>query len=350
MFAQVAEVWRGDVLESLHHGVAAVATADGNIIAGIGDPDFVTFPRSSLKPFQALPLVETGAADAFRLTDRHLALACASHRGEPFQVDLASGWLNTVACGVDDLACGPDYPRETEAMERAIAGGQGRSRLYHNCSGKHCGFLTACRHQDWPVAGYDRIDHPAQQHFMDAIADLSGVQGSTMRLGIDGCNLPALAFSVGDMARAVARFAAARSASPVRRAAIARLLAAMRSHPRHVSGTQQPTEIICRATGGQVLIKGGAEAYLASWLPEQGLGIALKIVDGTSRARVPLLVGLLRELRLIDDATLRALAEIEAPPVHNSRDRVVGRISARIDGIHRPRPVDSGRVARVAGS
>ena len=350
MFVRVAEVWRGDVLESVHHGIAAVATADGDIIAGIGDPDFVTFPRSALKPFQALPLLETGAADAFHLTDRHLALACASHRGEPFQVDLAGEWLGVIHCQEADLACGPDYPREPAAMERAIAGGAGRQRLYHNCSGKHCGFLTVSRHQGWPVSGYDRIDHPAQQLFMDAITELAGVPGTDMRTGIDGCNLPALAFSVADMARAVARFAAARAASPVRRAAIERLLAAMQRHPRHVSGTDQPTEIICHATGGKVLIKGGAEAYMAAWLPEQGLGIALKIVDGTSRARIPVLVELLRQLGLIDAAALRALADIETPAVHNSRDRVVGRISARIDGIDGPGPVDVGRVARVVRS
>ncbi|MCH7888955.1 MAG: asparaginase, partial [Proteobacteria bacterium] len=209
-FEKVAEVWRGAVVESVHFGVAAVANADGEIVHGWGDPSVVTYPRSALKPIQAIALVETGAHRAYRLEERHLALACASHLGEPMHVDLVERWLETLGLSEQALACGPDYPIDVDAAHALIRAGRDKSRLYHNCSGKHCGFLTVARHMGWDVAGYGERDHPAQRRYLDSLSELLGRDARALDFGVDSCTLPAAALSVGDAAVVMARFAAAR--------------------------------------------------------------------------------------------------------------------------------------------
>jgi len=166
-FVPMAEIRRGGILESLHHGAAVVADADGRVLQAWGDPAFVTFPRSSLKPFQAIPLVETGAADAAGLTEEHLALACASHNAEEFQVALVRGWLERLGLTESALVCGPDLPRAQADQAKVWRGGGDRSRIFHNCSGKHCGFLTLTKHLGASPAYADPA-HPAQRMYLEA--------------------------------------------------------------------------------------------------------------------------------------------------------------------------------------
>jgi L-asparaginase II len=325
-YEQLAAVWRGDVMESVHFGVAAIANAQGEILHGWGDTDLVSYPRSALKPVQALVLVESGAHRAYRLSARHLALACASHRGELFHTELAAEWLAALALDETALACGPDWPRDERRTHELISQGRPRSRLYHNCSGKHCGFLSAARHRGWGTHGYNEAAHPAQQAFLEVLTDLLRSGGRDFTLGVDGCTLPACALSVADMARLMARYAAARTTSLVRRAAISELHAAMREFPEYLSGTGQPGVLIARATSGRMLVKTGAEGFLTAFLPDEGLGIALKIADGNARARFVVLLGLLGELGMLDRAEQTALAGLAEVPVKDSTGRRVGAI------------------------
>ena len=324
-FEEFVRVWRGDVVESRHFGAAAVANADGEVIAGWGDPDLVTYPRSSMKPFQALALIETGAADAYHLTPKHLALACASHRGEAHHTELAAAWLASIGCDVSDLACGPEYPKHRETEMRLLREGRDVTSLHHNCSGKHTGFLTVCRHCGYTIQDYKSVDHPTQQHYLGALADLGAP--ADRQLGIDGCTLPTPALSLADTARLGARFAAGKAPAP-RARALGRLIDAMGQHPEYVSGTGHAMVATVEATGRRVICKGGAEAFLLTFLPKDGLGVALKIADGNARARVPALIAILLGLGLIDAAEAQAVAQFAAPAVQNSRGENVGRIEA----------------------
>lgn len=327
-YAQFAKVWRGPAVESVHFGAAAVANARGEIIYGWGDTGIVTFPRSSLKPIQAIALVETGAADAYGLTSEHLALACASHRGEPMHTARVSAWLDTLGLAESDLACGPAYPSDDDSVAELIRAGVEPSRIFHNCSGKHCGYITVARHMGWPVDGYRDPSHPTQKLYLDNFSDLLDGDAHALPLGVDGCTLPAPALPMADMARSMARFAAAGAGTEKRGAAIRRLQNAMRAHPKLVAGTGQPNVRLTDATKGRITMKGGAEGYLVAFIPEQGLGIALKVADGNARARTVALLAVLRELKLLDADETAALADIAEPPVRNSVGDTVGHICA----------------------
>lgn len=324
----IIEAWRGGIVESVHHAVVAVAEPGGELIAACGDSDLVTYPRSSLKPVQALALIETGAADAFGLDDRHIALACASHHGEPIHVELVRSWLAGIDADADELVCGAEPPLSQAALAALLAAGGRPTRLHHNCSGKHTGFLSVCRHCAWPSADYEEPAHPVQRRFLEALAELAGGPAST--LGWDGCGLPAAALSVAATARAMARIAGQRDGSATRRAAMARITLAMARHPELVSGTGHATVALARVTNGRIVTKGGAEGYLVALGRDPGIGVAIKVKDGQGRATFPLLIELLASLGHLDAAELAALEAVRRPVVLNSRGIEVGRIEARL--------------------
>lgn len=327
-FVKMVEVWRGPVVESVHAGAAAVCNAAGEVVASWGDTGVVTFPRSALKPVQAIALVETGAHARAGLGTRHLAIACASHRAEPMHVDLVSGWLDAMQLPQEALVCGPDRPADTAAADAAVRAGRPSQRIFHNCSGKHCGLLALARGQGWAVEGYDRLEHPVQQAYLDALSELCGSDARALPWGIDGCGLPAPAMPLHVAARVVARHAAMRAAAPGRRAAMSAIHDAMRAHPELLSGSGQAGVRIAQASAGRVLVKTGAEGFITALVPDQGLGIALKIADGEQRARVPALLAVLRTLRLLDDAALQDLSALAMPVVSDSNGQPVGAIRA----------------------
>ncbi|WP_165390186.1 asparaginase [Thalassococcus sp. S3] len=329
-FTRLADVWRGDVLESRHWGIAAVSNARGEVIAGWGDVDLVTYPRSSMKPFQALPLVETGAADAFGLTERHLALACASHRGEVHHTRLAGAWLKQTGFAIGDLACGPEYPKHLTTQHAMIARGEAPSSLHHNCSGKHAGFLSVCRHCGHDPMGYDQMEHPTQQAYAGLLNDLgTRVTG----WGIDGCTLPTPALSLADAARIGALMSAAKGPHGP---AMRRVVDAMRACPEYTSGSDHAMVAVTKATRGRVTFKVGAEAFLLAFLPEDGLGVAIKVADGNSRARVPALLAILQGLGVMDKRAVADLQHWIEPQVRDSRGHVVGALKPSA-GLSKPR-------------
>jgi len=303
--AELARVWRGPVVESIHGGVVAVGDLDGRIRHARGDIAWAPTPRSALKPFQAVALVESGAADALGLTSEHIALACASHHAQPFQVALVAGWLATLGLTEDALVCGPALPRDPADMASAMAHG-GPRRFFHNCSGKHCGFLSVAKHLG---AGLDYADpgHPAQRLYRDILAEFTGLPAESLRHGTDGCGLPAYSVPIRDMARAAGRFSVAKASTAARRAAVRRVLDAMEAHPDHLSFKDSPTARLMRAVPGLVL-KGGAEGYLLGFLRSQGLGVAVKVADGDPNGRVKFAV-LARALSRME---VLAVAEAEA--------------------------------------
>jgi L-asparaginase II len=316
----LVEVTRGPLVESFHRGAVAIADADGAVLASLGDIEAPVYPRSSLKPIQALPLVESGAVEAFGLNDENIALACASHSGEPMHTERVAAWLAKLGLGADDLACGAHMPRYEPVAQAMIARGEKPTRIHNNCSGKHSGFLTVARHWDIATEGYEHVDHPVQQAVAAALRDLSGV--SELPFGIDGCAAPNFALPLSAFARALAKLANPDSLPLQRGAAAKRIVNAMIAHPELVSGTGRADAILIRAAKGQAAVKAGAEGYFAGIVPGRGLGIAIKIDDGAGRAAETVIAAVLDRLELIgDDAAAQALAR---GPVLNTRGTVVG--------------------------
>lgn len=293
----MVELWRGGRLESLHRGHAVVCNAAGEIVESWGDPAAVIFPRSSCKMIQALPLLESGAADAAGLSERQLALACASHQGAKIHTDMVTRWLADLGLGEPDLRCGSHMPSDPEANKALTCSDTKPCQIHNNCSGKHAGFLTLNRHFG---AGTEYVepDHPVQKAVRAAFEEVTGE--ASPGFGIDGCSAPNFATSVHGLARAMAAFAAAREGGNRRQDAMARLRNAMARHPEMVAGEGRACTILMRAMGNRVAIKTGAEAVFVAMLPDQGLGIALKIEDGATRASEAAITHLLRRFGVLD--------------------------------------------------
>lgn len=306
----MVELWRGNLLESNHLGHAVICDAKG-IVEAWGDPSTVIFPRSSCKMIQALPLVESGAADAAGLTEAHLALACASHQGEHRHVDMAGRWLQSLGLGEADLRCGAQEPYDHSERDRLIKSDTSPCQLHNNCSGKHSGFLTVTKHLK---AGpeYLELDHPLQIAIKAATEEVTGE--ASFGYGIDGCSAPNFATTVAGLARAMATFASATDTGSARSRAMQRLTRAMATYPELVAGEGRACTELMRAMGGRVAIKTGAEAVFVAILPEQGLGMALKIVDGGGRAAEAAIAALLVRAGVLDadhPATLRRLNAVQ---------------------------------------
>ncbi len=295
----LVEVTRGKLVESVHRGSIAVADMSGKIAFSLGDLDTPVYPRSSLKPIQTLPLVESGAADAFGLSGEEIALACASHSGEPMHTTRVASWLARIGCGESDLACGAHPSRYEPVAEDMIRRGEKPTRIHNNCSGKHTGFLTVARHWDIATQGYERHDHPVQTAIAKVLSDLAGVQGD-LPWGIDGCAAPNFALPLAAQARAFAQMAGPRGR---------RIVQAMTAHPELVSGTGRVCAVLMRSAKGRAAVKTGAEGFFAGIVPELGLGIVLKIDDGAGRAADTVMAAMLERFGLLgsDDAAQKIL-------------------------------------------
>jgi L-asparaginase II len=318
----LVEVWRGDVLESRHRGHVVVCDASGTVIAAWGDPAAVILPRSSCKMLQALPLVESGAADAAWLGTEQLALACASHRGAAIHVKRVARWLEGLGLDDSDLRCGPQVPSDAPERHRLRDLGVAPCQMHNNCSGKHAGFLTLNRALKGG-AEYVEVTHPVQLAVRAAFEEMCGEDVAGW--GIDGCSAPNFAVSVTGLARAMARMADPQGLAPARRAAAHRLVDAMRAHPVLISGEGGACTELMEAMDRRVAVKFGAEASYVAILPEQGLGVALKIEDGAPRGSECAIAAILVRLGVLDAAHPLARQRLN-PPVPNRRDIVTGEI------------------------
>jgi L-asparaginase II len=313
----LVELTRGDLVESVHRGAIAIADSDGKLLFSLGDIETPVYPRSSLKPVQALPLVESGAADAFGLGSEELALACASHSGEPMHTGRVAAWLARIGCTADDLACGAHPSRYEPVAEAMIRAGEAPTRIFNNCSGKHSGFLSVARHWDIAIKGYEKHDHPVQQAVEKALGELSGV--TQLPWGVDGCAAPNFALPIAAFARALAKLA---DPHGPRAHAAQRLVRAMIAHPELVGGTGRACTVLMRACGGSAALKAGAEGYYAGLIPQAGLGIALKIDDGAGRAAETVIAAIVDRLGLLGDDN--AARDILVAPLRNTRGTIVG--------------------------
>jgi L-asparaginase II len=322
------EVLRGAVVESRHRGAVVIADAAGRIVRSWGDVERPVFPRSAVKPLQALPLVESGAAEKYGLGDAELALACASHHGQPVHVEAVTRWLERIGLGIGDLECGAHLPKEVASAQALIRAGSGPAAVHNNCSGKHTGFLCTARCLGEPVRGYIEPDHPVQQRVTKALGEMTGLDLSRAPRGRDGCGIPAIAMSLHGLARGFARLADPSGLHDERRAAATRLLDAMAAAPVMVDGSLGLCNNVMTAAGKTVRLKAGAEGVYCAALPGQGLGIALKIEDGAARASELAIITLLDRFGCFDAEQRMALHPFLSPRLHNVAGVEIGCVRA----------------------
>lgn len=320
----LVEVLRGPLAESRHRGSVCVMDADGATVFSLGDVAAPVYPRSAVKPIQALPLVESGAADRYGFGDAELALACASHGGEAAHVEVAQRMLAGAGLDVSALECGTHWPLNPTATQALARSGGAPSALHNNCSGKHSGFLCVACAAGVDHHGYVAPGHLVQREVRAAIEDLTGTVLSEDRCGIDGCAIPSWAVPLSALAYAFARYGTGRGLAPERTKAAARLRAACAAQPYYVAGSGRFCSGIMTQFGARVLAKTGAEGVFCGALPEQGLGIAIKCDDGGTRAaEVTMAAMIARFLPMPDDARA-ALARFVRPTLRNWNGIEVG--------------------------
>lgn len=314
------EFHRGDQVESLHRVHVTVADADGHVMGAIGDANFVTFLRSAAKPLQAAALVASGAADAFGVTEAELAVACGSHAGEAAHVAAAAAMLAKAGLAASALQCGTHKFWNAEAKK--AVGGQA-TPLHNNCSGKHAGMLLLQRHLGGDAADYLDPASPAQQRILALVKEVSGVDD--VGVAVDGCGAPTFAMPLVAAARCFARLAMPRGVSKETADALRRVARAMAMHPEMVGGTARFDTDLMGASEDRLVSKAGAEGFQAVGDMATGLGLALKVEDGATRAVAPATVEALRQLAWLEGRAFEVLGEWWLPSVKNHAGRAVGR-------------------------
>ena len=321
----LVEVTRGDVIESRHRGAVCVMDADGATVLALGDVDTPVFPRSAVKAIQVLPLIESGAADRFGLSDADIALACASHSGEPEHAARAAAILARAGLDESALECGTHWPSDESAARALARSGDEPSQLHNNCSGKHAGFLCTCVHEGVETKGYVHRAHRSQQWIAEAMEAVTGAAHGERNSAIDGCSIPTYAVPISSLALGFARMATGRGLGPVRAGAAKRILSACMAHPFEVSGTGRGDLRLMEAGEGRVFAKTGAEGVYCAALPDLGLGIALKCDDGTTRASEAMVAAVLARL-VGGDGLSDSFSSLARSPITSRKGVTVGSV------------------------
>lgn len=326
----LAETTRGGITESIHHGVVVAVDAAGDVVARAGDPGQVVFFRSSAKPFQAIPVIESGAADAFGLTPAELALCCASHAGSPEHQRQVAAMLAKIGLAAADLQCGCPLTGDAAESARIVLGQTERTPLQCDCSGKHSGMLATIVHEALSQADYLDPAHPLQQRILGIMAEVMRVPVESIVLGTDGCSLPTFGAPISTFATAYAALAAPEAVPPgagrEHAGALNRLRQAMTAHPVNVSGEGHLVATLMEVSDGRIVAKSGAEGLLCLAVPERELGIAIRVADGSFRAHPAIVVSALEQLDILDAPTRQMILDRHSPALRNHNGRLVGAI------------------------
>lgn len=305
------EVTRGNIVESRHRGMGIVIDGDGKTLFAFGGPDAAVFPRSACKAMQALPLVESGAADAYAFGEKELAIACASHSGEDEHVALAASMLERAGRDASALECGWHWSSDQKTLIHQARTLEKPNALHNNCSGKHSGFVCTCSHAGYEVEGYVNYDHPLQADIRATMESLTGATLGHDNCGIDGCSIPSYAIPLRGLALGFAKMATGQGLEPVRAKASRRLMEACMAEPFYVAGTNRACTKLMQVAPGRIFAKTGAEGVFVAALPEQGIAMAVKCEDGTTRAAESMIFALLARCFEKDEeiqSTLKGMA------------------------------------------
>lgn len=333
-YVPLVEVWRGDTVESVHHGAIAVVDSAGRAIASVGDPASIVVLRSAAKPAQALPLLQSGAAGRFRFGDDEIAVMIGSHNGEPFHLAAVRSILGKIGLDESALRCGAHPPYHRPSARELRRAGAGPTALHNNCSGKHAGMLAQAVQMGAPVASYLEADHPVQVRIRRLVESLCGLEAGAAGLAIDGCSAPTFAVPLRGAALMYARLAAPDAMPPGYGEAARRAVAAMRRHPEMIAGTDRLCTALMRGGSNGLIAKIGAEGIygLGYARDGNGYGVALKIADGDGvRGRFSAALEALRQLGVLAPEAAADLRARFVGEMRNHRDLLVGRVETVFD-------------------
>lgn len=323
------KVFRGDYIESAHEVHIAVVNAQGDLKAYYGNPFRQTFARSSMKPIQAISIVESGAIESYHITDREIALFCASHSSEPIHRESVQQVLNKIQLKESHLQCGTHLPFDMESYKKLIREGGELTPIFSNCSGKHVGMLAACVKQGMDVEDYREVSHPYQQQIIDNIADVADYCRDKIKTSVDGCGVPVHRLPLYNTALAFARLAkpeAWDTDNEDRKEALSRIANAMSTYPEMVAGTKRFDTDLMTAFNGRIVAKGGAEGVHCFGDKETGIGVALKVEDGNARGASVSSMEVLKQLGIGNQAIWSQLEDYHRAPVLNTREERIGEI------------------------
>jgi len=315
---KMVEVTRSGEIESLHYGVAVLINSSGEILREWGNSDLSIYPRSALKPIQSFNLYKDGVAEKMNLTYEQIAITTASHHAEKIHQKIISNWLNKMKLNEDALHCGEDWPWNIEDKFKAHIQNKKKRKIFHNCSGKHCGHLAVCRHKGFPMKNYHTINHPIQKELINLIQDFSNYK--IKNIGIDGCTLPNPFIPLKKFALAVAQLADYKKLSENSNIA-KKIFQSCVKFPEITGGINSVNCKLTKLSNGKIFFKNGAEGVFVAIIPEQKSALAVKIIDGTARAAEVAIAGLISELKIIDEKNLK---NFKKKPLINSINQTIG--------------------------
>ena len=325
---KLVDVYRGGKIESSHYGHIAVVDSTNKLLASVGNPQRRTYARSAVKPIQAIPVIETGAADHFKLSMSDLALCCASHNGEDQHTESVLAILEKAGLKEEVLQCGTHIPKSQEAYKKMINEARELSERYNNCSGKHSGMLITAQHMKESLEDYYSPNHPVQQRIIQVMSDVAEYPKENIDIGIDGCGVPVFELPLERFAFAFAKMATPGLFEEARANVVERITTAMTTHPEMVAGTDRFCTDFMRIGGGRFIGKSGAEGVYCIGDKKTGVGIAIKIEDGNGRAAYPAAVEVLKQLGLLTASDIEKLVQHYKPSIRNARNEEVGEMVA----------------------
>ena len=314
----MVEVTRNGAVESVHQGTAVLVNSSGEILKEWGKSDILIYPRSALKPIQSLNLYKEGVAEALNLSDELIALTTASHHAENFHQEMISDWLKKMNLNENNLSCGPTWPWNIIDQFQAHSKYKAKRKIFHNCSGKHCGHLAVSKYKDLPIENYNQNSHPIQKDLINLIEDLSNYK--IKNIGIDGCTLPNPLIPLKKFALTAAQIADYNKLNE-NSAITKRIFESCTKFPEIAGGTNSVNSVLTKLSKGKIFFKNGAEGVFVAIIPELKSALAVKIADGATRAAEVAVSGLISELKMIDEEQLE---KFKKKSVINSADQIIG--------------------------
>ena len=321
------EINRGTITETIHRGAIAVVNTKGNLQCAAGNPKLVTFMRSAAKPFQLLSTLESQAIKEFNLDPSEISVMCASHSGEDYHLTLVRQILKKIGLTEGALQCGPHFPGHTPTQHKMIRNCQQPTAIHSNCSGKHTGMLMGCKIKGFPIERYLDLSHPIQQGILHTLEEVGNISANDIGIAIDGCGVPTFALPIDKIALLFSRLA-----DPIlitktqRQKGLNNIRDAMIAHPEKMSGSGRFCAALMKYFPKQIVLKSGAAGVYGIGLPNQGLGIGLKIENGLGEPRYAAVLTALRKLDILPQDGLDQLWHQFCPPVKNYRQKIVGSV------------------------
>ncbi len=312
-FVDLVQVTRGNLVENIHQGIAIAINSNNQIIKKWGDITTEIFPRSALKPIQTFGIFSSGTYEALQLSDERIAFATSSHHAEPLHIEMAKQWLKDLKLDESNFTLGPSWPLGDKRREDIVRNDGVKTKIYHNCSGKHLGQLSICVHKNFNISEYDNPSHPVQQLFIKNLEQLSEIK--IKNIAIDGCGLPAPALPLERFAFALTKFADPQQLSGLEQAAAKKIVQCCVDHPVYFGGSQSVNSILTKSSNKKILVKNGADGVFAAIVPDKKMVVVVKIKDGNMKAAEVAIAGLLLDLKLLDHEIVQQLAH---QPITNS--------------------------------